>query len=53
VIRKYPFTEAAVTQQRQTETAVTPGSRPKNERYAGGRAKQVLALPIDFVSHAL
>jgi hypothetical protein len=27
VIRKYPFTEAAATLRRQTETAVTPGRR--------------------------
>jgi len=40
-IRKYPFTEAAATLKRKTEAAATPGSRTKNERYAGGRAKQV------------
>jgi len=34
-IRKYPFTEAAVTLQRQTEAAVTPGSRTKTRN---GRA---------------
>jgi hypothetical protein len=41
LIRKYPFTEATATLQRQTEAAVTPGSRTKNEKRSGGRAKQV------------